>query len=129
MITTDKPILADSSVWIDYLRHPEPSFTFLLRRDLIRCHPFVLGEVALGHVKSRDKVIAMLKSIMPVRAAADDEVLAMIQRDRLFGRGVGYVDCHLLAAARLDRSLLWSRDRRLMAIAEELGIAFPETTH
>jgi len=71
----------------------------------------------------------LLRDLPQALIADDDEVFKLIERHRLFGRGVGYVDCHLLASARISDAQIWSRDRRLMTIAAEMGIAFVETTH
>jgi predicted nucleic acid-binding protein len=87
-------------------------------------HPFVIGEIAFGSIRSRLEVLAALDE-MPRAAIADDqEVLHMIDHDRLFGRGIGYVDAHLIAAPRLRHGTrLWTRDRRLLAVANDPGLA------
>jgi predicted nucleic acid-binding protein len=84
----------------------------------------VIGELALGDLGPRDPFLSDLRDLPQAIVAEDEEVLRMINRQTLFGRGIGYVDAHLLAAARLTTdSKLWTRDRRLQAVAAELGLA------
>ena len=116
-------ILADTSVWIDHLRAGDRMMNDLLRSGQVAMHPFVLGEVALGHLDPRAGILGMLQSLPAAEAAENDEVLQFIDRYRLFGTGLGYVDVHLLTAAALTFSGLWTRDKRLRAAAEKLGIA------
>ncbi len=89
-------------------------------------HAFVIGELACGNLRSRVRVIDLLQALPQLAMAMDDEVLYFIERHKLMGRGIGYVDAHLLAAASISGSLLWTRDKRLRAIATELGVAYLE---
>jgi predicted nucleic acid-binding protein len=117
-------ILADTSVWIDHLRRTDEILTDLLSRQQVLTHPLVIGELAVGHLRSRDVVLKTLQELDRAIAARDDEVLRLIERERLFGLGLGYVDAHLLASARLTAgTLLWTRDKRLSAVAERLSLA------
>ena len=87
-------------------------------------HPFVIGELALGEMRQREIILAALSDLPRAEPATDAEVLAFINREALFGRGIGYVDVHLLAAVRLTAGAeLWTRDGRLRRVAEELGLA------
>jgi len=122
-------VLVDSSVWIAHLRMAERTLLGLIDDENVGGHPFVVGEVALGHLHARPTMMELLRDLPQALIADDDEVFKLIERHRLFGRGVGYVDCHLLASARISDAQIWSRDRRLMTIAAEMGIAFVETTH
>lgn len=116
-------ILVDTSIWIDHLHRGDPVMSQLLNEDAVVMHPFVFGEIALGSLRDRERVLADLGKVAPAKVAQDDEVLTLIHAKRLHGSGVGYVDAHLLASTLLIRSgLLWTRDRRLQAAAEELGI-------
>lgn len=122
-------ILVDSSIWIDHLNHGEPALKIILDRDGAAIHPFVIGEVALGSLRHRERVLETLLELPKAPAAFDDEVLAFIERHQLHGTGIGYVDAHLLTATRLTSGMsLWSRDRRLMAAATRLGIAYLPAT-
>ena len=116
-------ILVDTSVWIDHLRAGNRALVMLLRRGQVLAHPWVTGEIALGNLGNRVEVLGLLGNLSQAVVATDTELRTLIDRRRLFGRGIGYVDVALLAATLLTPgSLLWSRDKRLMAIAAELGI-------
>jgi predicted nucleic acid-binding protein len=117
-------ILADTSVWIDHLRASDTKLAALLDAGQILIHPFVLGEVALGNLRQRSVVLGALADLPQSIRAQDTEVLDFIDRETLFGRGIGYVDAHLLAAVRLTAgAALWTRDNRLHQLATELGLA------
>jgi predicted nucleic acid-binding protein len=117
-------ILVDTSVWVDHLRAGNPALVALLRDGQVLAHPWVIGEIALGNLANRVEVLGLLGNLSQAAVATDTELRILIVRHRLFGRGVGYVDVQLLAATLLTSGfLLWSRDRRLTAIAAELGIA------
>lgn len=90
-------------------------------------HPFVIGEIALGSIGQRQAIIRMLREQRQAPVAMHHEVLELIERGPLYGSGIGYVDAHLLAAARLAGAGLWTHDRRLHAAAERLGVALADT--
>ncbi|MCU7919424.1 MAG: type II toxin-antitoxin system VapC family toxin [Candidatus Thiodiazotropha sp. (ex Epidulcina cf. delphinae)] len=118
-------ILVDTSVWIDHLRVGEARLVELLNASQVLMHPFVLGEMACGNLKNRDEVLSLLKDLPQARVAVDDEVLYFIEQRHLMGRGIGYVDAHLLAAVALDGSArLWTRDKRLCALADAMEMAY-----
>jgi predicted nucleic acid-binding protein len=117
-------ILVDTSVWVDHLRHGSAALTDALNQAQILTHPFVIGELACGNLKNRLEVLDHLAHLPQAPVATDAEVLHLIETHRLMGRGVGYIDIHLLASARLAESTLWSLDKRLMALATDLGVAF-----
>ncbi|NBW07471.1 MAG: type II toxin-antitoxin system VapC family toxin [Caulobacteraceae bacterium] len=115
-------ILADSSVWADHFRHPSPDFQQHLRTDRVLMHPWVIGELALGNLPRRQSFIAFLDALPKAAEAQDAEVLEMIEVHGLYGAGIGWVDAHLVASARLTRVELWTRDKRLFAVAQRLGV-------
>ncbi len=118
-------ILVDTSVWVDHFRGGDKVLADLLDRGLVLTHPFVIGELALGHLRQRETVMDALLGLPCASVATDAEVLHFINHHVLFGRGVGYVDVHLLAGARLTGGAeLWTNDKRLHAVAAELGLAF-----
>jgi predicted nucleic acid-binding protein len=117
-------ILVDTSVWVDHLRRSNAELAQLLEDRRVLCHPFVIGEIALGHLRRRQEIIGLLSLLPKATAATDSEVLAFIEAEELWGVGVGYVDTHLLAAARLTGVRLWTVDRRLAGAAARLGTAF-----
>lgn len=117
-------ILVDTSVWIEHLRSTSAILSALLGDGEVLGHPFVLGELALGNLRQRDDILRVLRRLPQATSASHREVLQFIEREALFGRGIGYIDAHLLAAARLTvGSKLWSRDRRLQTVAAQLGLA------
>jgi len=119
-------ILLDTSVWVDHLRRGDSLAIQVLESGQAGAHAFVTGELACGNLKSRVRVIDLLKALPQLALATDDEVLYFIERHRLMGRGIGYVDAHLLAAVAIGGAQLWTRDRRLREIATELGVAYLE---
>jgi len=116
-------VLADTSVWIDHLRIADPQLTRLLRRGEVYIHPWIIGELACGHLTPREKTIQSLKELPQLLPARPDEVLVFIDANRLMGRGIGYVDLHLLAAVKQNGATIWTRDKRLLQAAIELKLA------
>jgi predicted nucleic acid-binding protein len=117
-------ILVDTSVWVDHLRRGDERLAALLEGGEILMHPFVIGELALGHLRQRHLIVTSLQDLPQARVATEDEVLLFIAERRLFGLGIGYVDAHLLASARLTAgATLWTRDARLLGAAGRLGLA------
>jgi predicted nucleic acid-binding protein len=117
-------ILVDTSVWVDHLRTGDKALAALLDAGAVLTHPFVIRELALGNLRRRETVLQALSDLPHATVATDDEILHFIDRRALFGCGIGYVDAHLLAAACLTAGAeLWTNDRRLHGVAEELGVA------
>jgi predicted nucleic acid-binding protein len=117
-------ILVDTSVWVNHLRAADERLSALLAAEEVLCHPFVIGELALGYLRPRDATLNELRELPQAVVAEDEDVLDLINRAPLFGRGIGYVDAHLLAAVRLTADTkLWTRDRRLQTVAAELSLA------
>ena len=117
-------ILVDTAIWIDHLnRAPSPTLLGLLERWQILSHPFVIGELALGHLRERT-ILDDLGNLRQANIATNNEVLVAIERHSLAGEGIGYVDAHLLTAVQLTPGAsLWTRDRRLHAVADRLGLS------
>ncbi|MHB1174929.1 MAG: type II toxin-antitoxin system VapC family toxin [Sulfuriferula sp.] len=116
-------ILVDTSVWIDHLRHGDNTLVKLLNTGQVLVHPFVIGEIALGSLRQRDVILDTLTDMPRVKVATDEEVLALINQSNLYGIGIGYIDAHLLASTRLTPgTLLWTRDKRLRAVADQAGL-------
>jgi predicted nucleic acid-binding protein len=123
-------ILLDTSVWIDHLRQGDAQVVSVLQSGLVFTHPFVIGELACGQLKSRTEVLGLLAALPQARVAQDQEVLFFIERHGLMGRGIGYIDAHLLAATALtEDARLWTRDKRLDALAREFELAYLNTAH
>jgi predicted nucleic acid-binding protein len=118
-------ILVDTSVWIDHLRVGNPDLVLALEEGAVSCHPFVIGEIACGTLANRAEVIIRLQQLRSALVATNSEVLSFIESRSLMGRGLGYVDVHLLASAAITPNTeLWTNDRRLAASAESLSLNF-----
>ena len=118
-------ILVDTSVWIDHLRRGVPRLAEALEGQEVLVHPFVIGELACGEFDKRREVLNLLSALPASAVETDDETLLFIERHRLMGKGIGYVDAHLLASVMLTGSTtLWTRDKRLHAVAAGLRVEF-----
>lgn len=117
-------ILVDTSVWVDHLNTSNKILVKLLDSEQVLTHPFVIGELALGHLPQRYAILNAMRLVPQTLVASHDEVLEFINKHKLFGLGIGYVDVHLLAAARLGAgTTVWTRDRRLHDAAQRLSLA------
>jgi hypothetical protein len=117
-------ILVDTSVWVDHLRAGDLALARWLDERMVLTHPFVIGEIALGNLRQREVVLSAMHDLPQAVTATDVEILRLIDRFDLSGRGIGYVDVSLLAAARLTPdAALYTRDRRLAELAALLGVA------
>lgn len=117
-------ILVDTSIWVDHLRAGDPELVGLLQDGQVLAHPWVTGELALGHLSRRSEILGLLQNLPRAPVATDVEVLTLIDNQHLFGLGIGYVDAHLLAATMLTTDArLWTRDKRLAAAAVDHGLA------
>jgi hypothetical protein len=121
-------ILADTSVWVDHFRKRDDELFRQLQGNNISVHPFIVAELALGSLAERVKTLSYLELLPQVRVAQTNEVRQMIEARELFGGGIGFVDAHLIASTLLTpHTVLWSRDRRLRAVADalDIGSVFP----
>jgi predicted nucleic acid-binding protein len=116
-------ILVDSSIWIDHIRKANGQLIGLLEAELVSMHPWVVGELACGNLANRTNALHLFRSLPQVDVATDDEVLFFIDKHGISGKGVGYLDMHLLAAAALGSLKIWTRDRRLHEVASLLGLS------
>jgi hypothetical protein len=117
-------ILVDTSVWIEHLRKGSTVLSARLDEGQVLMHPFIIGELACGNLKNRAAVLRLLRDLPATPLASDPEVLGFIDRRKLMGRGIGYIDAHLLASVALTGTArLWTHDKRLAAVAAELKLA------
>ena len=117
-------ILVDTSVWIDYLRAGDAELVRNLQNSLVVMHSMVLGELALGNLENRQRLLSLWQGLPAITSALDAQVLDLIESQQLMGRGIGWIDAHLLTAVSLaDGVQLWTRDKRLKTIAENLSLA------
>jgi predicted nucleic acid-binding protein len=115
-------ILVDTSVWVEHLRRGLPRLATLLQEGEVLIHPGVIGELACCNLRNRHQVLELLQGLPTATVASDAEVLLLIEGDRLMGRGIGYIDAHLLASARLSHCRLWTQYLGLAAVAQEQGL-------
>jgi hypothetical protein len=114
-------ILADTSVWIDHFRRGDKDLVQFLLDGRIAIHPYVTGELACGSLKNRLLTLDYFDAMPQVPVADTVEIRHFIERHALHGLGLGWVDIHLLAAAKLANYRLWTRDKRLAHAAEHLA--------
>jgi predicted nucleic acid-binding protein len=116
-------ILADTSVWIDHLRSGNRELGRHLDQGQIVIHPFIIAELALGSLRERTKTLALLDLLPQVRIARLSELRLMIEARRLYNLGIGLTDAHVIACFFINSpTLLWTRDKRLRQVTENLGI-------
>jgi predicted nucleic acid-binding protein len=114
--------LVDNSVWVDHLHDGDSDLAEILNRGEVLCHPFVIGELACGCMKNRTEILCLLAAL-PVAVVADhDEVLHLVNEHQLMGKGLGWIDVHLLASALLTGCTLWTRDKAVLSAAVTVGI-------
>jgi len=117
-------ILVDTSVWVSHLaRRPSPELRALLDDGDVACHPFVVGEIACGTLHQRHRILDDLATLPSVERASHQDALALLERRQLAGRGLSWIDVHLLASALIAHVPLWTLDKPLNVAARSLGIA------
>jgi len=117
-------VLVDTSIWVTHLRQGSRKLEKLLMDAEVMCHPFIIGELACGNLKNRNEIIPLLQSLPMASMIEFDEFLFFIERNHLMGKGVGFVDIHLLASAQLTGVPLWTADNRLKSAADQLALTF-----
>ena len=124
-------VLVDSSVWVSFLQSGgEEKLVQLLDLNEVRMHEMVFGEVAMGSIEQRKNALVLLPLLPLMAVASHSEVMKLVDQHQLYGRGVGYVDVHLLTSVvLLPGTLIWTRDKRLLAAAKQLGVAFESLAH
>lgn len=121
-------ILVDTSVWVDHLRRGDAQLIGLLESNAVIMHPFVVGEIACGSLSDRALTLDLLLNLPAALVVEPDEALVYLDQHSLHGKGIGYVDVHLLASAAISGAKLWTRDKRLRVIAQGLGCALADTS-
>lgn len=117
-------VLVDTSIWVTHLREGDDGLAGLLDKGMVCCHPFVIGELACGNLKNRTEILSLLQALPSAETADHEEMLAFIENNGLMGKGLGYVDVHLLGSALLSNVLLWTADSRLAEAASGLGVCY-----
>ena len=122
-------MLVDTSVWVDHLRRGDAQLASALERGQVLMHPFIVGELACGSLADRAKVLELLQDLPAAVVADANEALDFIEQRGLHGKGIGYIDVHLLAATALTQGArLWTRDKRLLRAAQALRLAEPDAS-
>jgi predicted nucleic acid-binding protein len=121
-------ILVDTSVWVDHLRRGDAQLVDLLNANSVLMHPFVVGEIACGSLADRALTLDLLLSLPAALVAEPDEALIYLDQHGLHGKGIGYVDVHLLASTAISGAKLWTRDKRLRIVAQELRCALVDAS-
>jgi predicted nucleic acid-binding protein len=114
--------LVDTSVWVDHFRRGNRALEALLLDGEVLCHPFVIGELACGNLRKRSETLGLLRALPGAPLADSDDVLTLIDRHRLTGTGLGWVDVHILSSALLAHTRLWTLDRPLARAAHRLEL-------
>ena len=117
-------ILVDTSVWVSHLRDGNTELASLLNEGRVLCHPLIIGELACGNLKDRAVILSFLQWLPMSIEAEHEEVLSFIENNRLMGKGIGYVDAHLIASAVLTGIPIWTLDKKLAQVADGLQIKY-----
>ena len=117
-------VLVDTSVWVAHLRYGDTGLETLLNEGHVFCHPFIVGELACGNLNNRSEILSLLQTFPMAICAEHEEVMHFIENYRLMGKGLGYMDMHLLSSAILTKVPLWTLDKRLTQISIKLGLAY-----
>jgi predicted nucleic acid-binding protein len=115
-------ILVDTSVWVSHLRRGDAHLEVLLNDGEVVCHPFIIGELACGHIGNRNEIVTLLNSLPSCLSVEHNEVLQFIQKNQLTGKGLGYIDVTLLASAKLTGAFIWTFDLSLKRVSGSLKI-------
>jgi len=124
-------VLVDTSVWIRFLANRPPFTTELdrlLALDEVTGHEFVYGELLIGDRGGRGKLLTDYRKMHQASIIPHHDVVAFVRARDLHGRGVGWIDVHLLASAVVEQLSLWTADPRFAAVAKELGVAHQIST-
>ena len=117
-------VLVDTSVWVAHLRHGAMGLEALLNKGRVLCHPFIVGELACGNLQNRSEILVLLKALPQGILAEHEEVMQFIENYRVMGKGLGYIDMHLLASALLTKVPLWTLDQKLNEVGVKLELAY-----
>ena len=117
-------VLVDTSVWVFHLRDGDVGLEKLLNDGEVVCHPFIVGELACGNLKNRHEILTYLQSLPMAILAEEEEALKFIENNQLMGKGLGYIDVHLIASAVLTDVPLWTLDKTLDKFTKKIGINY-----
>jgi len=119
-------VIVDTSIWVDHLRKGSLHLEKLLLEAKVVCHPFVIGELACGNIKNRNEFLSLIQTLPMAPIINLDEFLYFVEQNKLMDKGIGFIDTHLLASARLSEIPLWTSDKKLKSVSMELNIAYTQ---
>lgn len=117
-------VIVDTSIWVDHLRKANQHLEHLLNNAEVACHRYIIGELACGNIRNRNEILSLLQSLPTAPIVDFIEYLNFIEMHDLMGRGVGFVDIHLLASAKLSGLPLWTLDTRLQSVSIALNVQY-----
>jgi hypothetical protein len=117
-------VLVDTSIWVAHLRRGDRQLERLLMDTEVICHPFIIGELACGNMNNRNEILSLLKALPVAPVLEFDEFLFFIDKHQLMRIGIGFVDVHILASAKLSGTLLWTADKKLNSAASNLSLNY-----
>lgn len=117
-------VLVDTSIWISHFRKGNSQLQDLLMEGKVACHPFIFGELACGNLRNRQEILTLLEALPETVQTEQEEVLYFIELHQLMGKGLGYIDTHLLASTQLSGVYLWTLDNNLKDAADGLNLSF-----
>jgi len=117
-------VLVDTSVWIDHFRRKNRTLIELLYNGRVAGHPFITGELSCGSLNNREEIITLIRQLPQLDLISIDEFIYFINSNSLYSRGIGFVDINLIASALIGKTMLWTLDKKLKLIAEELNISY-----
>jgi predicted nucleic acid-binding protein len=117
-------VLVDSSVWVEHLRSGDIGLENLLNEGHVVCHLFIVGELACGNLSNRSEILSLLHALPLATHAEHEEVMHFIENYSLMGKGLGYIDMHLMVSALLTKVPIWTLDNKLKEVSLKLGIEY-----
>ncbi len=117
-------VIVDTSIWVAHLRQGSGHLRELLLDATVVCHPFIIGELACGNIKNREEILSLLQTLPMAPTVTLYELLYFIEQSGMMGKGIGFVDAHLLASAKLTGAPMWTSDKRMRSAAIELDVAY-----
>ena len=117
-------VLVDTSVWVSHLRDGNDKMEILLNEGIVVCHHFVIGELACGNLKNRTVILTLFQSLPVMEIAEQEEVLQFIENHQLMGKGLGFIDMHLLTSALLNDTPLWTLDKKLNQVSLKMNLSY-----
>jgi len=117
-------VLVDTSVWVEHLRSGNIGLESLLNNDGVVCHLFIVGELSCGNLSNRVEILTLLQALPLANHAEHEEVMHFIENYSLMGKGLGYIDMHLIASAILTKAPIWTLDKKLKEVSLKLGLEY-----